>query len=197
MRVFIIRLLGDEQNQKLAFIDGIPDVGLYASCMAKGERIGDHYPDDAKIYLKPKSPGTKLTSLIGNSRGYLIVNEEMKNVILSECMCEIEVLPFVLYDHKKRILTTEYYIVNPIGTVACVNREASDIVYLDSTKAEIVKVKKFVLDPDKAMNAPALFRVPENPRAYFAKENLVKAFQDHQFTNVFLTEVEIRRSEQS
>src|SRR5215470_2242533 len=105
MRYFIIETLGDDQDTKLAFIDTPPeDLGLYEYCIARGERIGDRYPPNASIYLQKKSPGIRLASLIGNTRNYLVVNAEMKAVILDLCAgCDIEVLPFVLFNHKKRI----------------------------------------------------------------------------------------------
>ena len=56
---------------------------------------------------------------------------------------------------------------------------------------EIVAVKKFVLDPKKLEGAPDLFRIPEDEYKYFVSERLAKAFQEHGFTNVFLTEVEV------
>ena len=192
MKYFIIDTLGDDQDVKLAFIDEPPeDLGLYSYCLARGERIGDRYPADAKIYLQPKSPGIKLSSLIGNTNRYLIVNTDVKNVILEHCaQSDFEVLPFTLYNHKKRIHSSDYWIINPIGYLDCVNRAASQIEYLDTDPTKIVDVDKFVLDPKRVKNAPDLFRVPEDREKYFISARLAKAFQDRRFTNMILTEVD-------
>ena len=163
--------------------------------MAKGKRIGDDYPDDAQIYLESLKSGTQLSSFIGNTRSYLIVNTEMKDVILeytSQSNCEFEILPFTLYDHKKRILSKDYWIINPIGTFDCLNKKASEIKYVDKddAKSEVVSIRKFVFDPKKLKDAPDLFRVPEDPTEYFISERLAKAFKEKGFTNIFLTEIE-------
>jgi len=96
----------------------------------------------------------------------------MKDVTVeftSQSNCEFEILPFTLYDHKKRVLTKDYWIVNPIGTFGCLNKEASEIKYVDKddAKSEVVSIRKFVFDPKKLKNAPDLFRVPERVRDYF------------------------------
>jgi hypothetical protein len=159
--------------------------------MARGERIGDRYPTDAKIYLRPKSPGIKLASLVGNTQSYLIVSTEVKNVILEHCaQCDLEMLSFTLYNHKKRIHSSDYWIINPIGYLDCVNLAASDIRYLSTDPTKIVAVRKFVLDTNRLENAPDLFRVPEDREKYFISARLAKAFQERQFTNVILTEVD-------
>jgi len=192
MRFFIINTLGDDQDMTLAFINTPPEhIGLPGYCLSIGERIGERYPADAKIYLQPKSPGLQLCSLIGNTRSYLIVNTEVKDVILEHgSPSDLEVQPFTLYDHKKRILSSDYWIVNPIGYLDCVNRTASTIRYLSTDPNKIVAVRKFVLNTNRLESAPDLFRVPEDPKKYFISARLGKAFQDRKFTNVFLIEVD-------
>ena len=190
MKYFILNILGDHRDRALAFIDHPPTgIGLYSYCMAKGEAAAAHYPTDAKIYLAPRSPGVKLASFIGNTQSYLIVCTEMKNVISEICNCPLEVLPFTLYNHKKRIHSKDYWIVNPLGSRDCLNKTASDIEYLDETKKDVVAVEKFVLDAKRTTNLPDLFRVPEDPKRYFISERLGRAFHEKRFSNVLLFEV--------
>ncbi|HVK54197.1 MAG TPA: DUF1629 domain-containing protein [Burkholderiales bacterium] len=193
MRFFRIWLRGDRKDASLAFVRDEPeDLGLYDYCPRRGERMGDKYPKDAKVRLDPKSPGIKLGSLLGNLIGYLMVNTALKDVILEVCKCEVEVLPFTLYNHKKRVHSTDYWIINPIGVFDCVNRDASTIQYVDATKAEIAGVEKLVFDPNKMAAAPDLFRVPEDPMQQFISERLAKAIKAINPTNVLLMETELQ-----
>ncbi len=196
MTYFLLNTLGDDQDRSLAFIDSPPeDLGLHSYCMARGEPIGSRYPEDARVYLKTKSPGIKLSSLLGNTESYLIVNSAMKDVIREICTTsEIEYLSFTLYNHKKRVHSQDYWIANPIGVADCVNRAASEIKYSSSNSEKIVSVKKYVLDSSKVAHAGHLFRVPEDRSRYFISERLAKAFQDRSFTNVFLFEIDQRAS---
>jgi hypothetical protein len=196
MNYFLLNIMGDDQDRSLAFIDSPPeDLGLFSYCMARGERIGARYPENASVYLKAKSPGIKLSSLLGNTESYLIVNSAMKEVIQEVCKAsEIEYLSFTLYNHKKRVHSQDYWIVNPIGAADCVNRAASEIKYSSSNPEKIVSVKKYVLDSAKVTDAGDLFRVPEDKSRYFISERLAKTFQEGAFTNVFLFEVDQRES---
>ncbi|MBW2737389.1 MAG: hypothetical protein JRE64_00790 [Deltaproteobacteria bacterium] len=200
MRYFKIETLGDDQDRKLAFINEPPEgIGLHSYRMAEGKPVEEYYPEDAKIYLQSKSPGLRLSSFIGNTLSYLIVNSEMKDVIIEysdQGDCEIEILPFTLYNHKKRVYSKDYWIINPIGSFDCVNRKDSDIVYMDEGdhKGEIVVVKIYVFDVRKLENAPHIFRVPENLRRYFISESLGRAFYEKNFSNVLLTEITLTES---
>ncbi len=191
MRYFILETLGDDQDKSLAFIDKSPgDLGIYDYCMARGEVVVDHYPTEARVYLQPESPGGKLCSLIGNTLGYLIVSTEMKTVIEQMYKGKMELLPFTLYNHKGRVHSRDYWIINPIGSIDCLDKEASQIKYLNSSKKEVIAVDKFVLDPRKLSMEPDVFRVPEDLTRYFISARLGKAFQERGFTNIFLIEVD-------
>lgn len=192
MRYFTLGSFGNEAKRDLVFISSPPKgIGLYDYCMRFGEAVGNRYPEDPRIYLEPSRPGIKLASFIGNTVGYLIVCTEMKDAILGADIREIEVLPFKLYNHKNRLHSDDYWIVNPIGSFDCVDRVASDIEYLDASQKDTVAVKKFVLDPTALNNAPDLFRVPEKKDSYFVSERLARSFLSKGFTNIMLKEVAV------
>lgn len=191
MRYFEINTLGDDQDRSLAFADrGVedcPDAGR----MAAGDPIGAKYPADPRIYLQIESPGLKLPSLLGNTAGYLIVSTPMKTILEAFDLGRVELLPFALYDHRKRLFSKDYWIVNPVGTVDCVSRDASEIEYLPEDPERIVTVTRFVLDSKRLQAAPDLFRVPEDPYHYFVSERIPAAWHGKGFTNLYLEEIEV------
>lgn len=193
MRYFKIDPLGDDQDKGLAMIGAPPQgIGLYDYCMARGERVGERYPIDAKIYLEAKQPGIKLPSLLGNTLNYLIVCTDMKDVVVQHCGDELEVLSFTLYNHKKRVHSKDYWIMNPTGSVDCVDEGASEIKYFDNKgKLEVVSVKRYVFDRERAARAPGLFRVPQNLSDYFINLPLARVLQQRGFTNIFLEEIKV------
>ncbi|OVE77373.1 hypothetical protein BVX98_02965, partial [bacterium F11] len=93
-----------------------------------------------------------------------------------------------------RFLSKDYWIINPIGSLNCVNRKASDIIYDDEDPSRVVAVHKFVLDPEKLKSEPPLFRVPEDLSRFFISARLGKEFQDHGFSNILLWEVEQKKT---
>ena len=194
MRYFKINTLGDTKNPKLVMLRSRPEgLGIHDYCLAMGEPIGDRYPDDARIQIPATSKGIVLSSLIGNTQNCLMVKADVKDVIAAHCADqEIEYLPFTLYDRKGRPMSPDCWIVNPIGTFDCVDRDASEVRWVDDTKQEVSSVRKYVFRAKKLEKAPHLFRVPEEVSHYFVSQTLARAFKDRQFTNVLLLEIETR-----
>src|SRR5579884_2171520 len=124
MRCFRLETLGDTRDKSLALISQPPDgLGLFDYCLSEGEPIGDRYPADAAIHLHRKYPGIRLSSLIGNTLCFLIVHTTMKDVLLQHAPNQMEVLPFTLYNHKKRVHSRDYWIINPLAIVDCLDKE--------------------------------------------------------------------------
>jgi hypothetical protein len=186
MRYFRLYLLGNTDDRSIAFVRDAPaGLGLYDACMRRGERIGARFPRNARVYVHS---GRKLGSVLGNTLSYLMVTAAVKDVIVATCKCEIEALPFALYDRKRHLLSRDYWILNPLGTFDCVNRKESDIRYFDATKKDIVGVRSLVFDGRRMAKAPDLFRVPEEPAALFASEALATALKPLRPTNIIFTE---------
>jgi hypothetical protein len=191
VRYFKINILGNDQDRKLAFVDEAVQDCPDAYRVVQGRAYGADYPADARIYLQRESPGIKLSSVLGNTVGYLIVNTTVKTIMQGLDLGNVEILPFTLYDHKKRSLSKDYWIVNPVGTVDCVDRSASVIKLLDGDPKQIIAVKKFVLDSKKLATAPDLFRVPEEPQHYFVSQRIPMALQGKGITNFYIEEIDV------
>jgi hypothetical protein len=161
--------------------------------MAKGKVVAPDWPAEPPTIMPSEStPATKLTSVIPNAASYLIVATELRDVIQAHCEgAAIEYLPVALLSHKDKVQSRDYFFVNPIGTVDCLNHGKSEIVYSQSTPGAVVGVDKYVIDPAKARDAPNVFRIKETPGEYVVKEPLARAFAQHPFTNLYLREIEV------
>lgn len=187
-----IQTLGDRSDKTLAFFRKAPDgIGLKVYYLRRGMRLGGHYPPDASLAMEDRDPGLKLASLLGNTLSFLVVHQAMKDVLEAACQSEVEYLPVRILNHKKRVHSTEYWIVNPLGTVDLVDREASEIDFDDDGKT-IVGVRKLVFVRARLDGAPAMLRVPEKPEDIYIGTKVVKALAPHGFTNVILHEVDSR-----
>lgn len=195
MRYFFVDTMGAPDSQ-LCFLGSPPeDLGLSYYKMARGERMGLSYPQGARVFMDDEHPGIKLASLVGNEHRYLIVERPVKEVIEARCPAvDVEYLPLAIYNHKRRLQRNDYFIVNPIGALDCLDLSASEIEYLDEPDdpyhGAVVGVDRFVLDRKKLEGAPALFRVREEPFRYVIDERLAEALRRGGFTNIVLTEIE-------
>jgi len=181
-------------------INQSPDVDLITQCvldrepedtqhfrykMATGEFAADEYPPDAKWFMSDLWPGIRLPSIVNNTASLLVVHADAKRVIESLGV-PVESYGFTLYDHKKRIASKDHFIVNPLGTFDCLNLQKSEIKYSKSHPDEIIRIKKYVLDPRKLESAPPLFRIKENPRAIvFSQEAVNRLMREANPTNAY------------
>jgi hypothetical protein len=192
MRFFFINVL-KQGDPKFYYSENRPrGLGVKNWRMADGARIAHEWPSELPTITPSESgPAVKLPSLIPTTLSYLIVDTQLRDVIKSHCDgADIEYLPLVLLSHKKKVQSTDYCFVNPIGAIDCLDLSRSKITYSTSAPGEVVGVDKFVIDAAKAKDAPALFRIKEDPGEYVVKEPLARAFAEHDFTNLFLIEVE-------
>ena len=194
MKYYRIDPLG-ETDAGWCILDDVPDIGPAYYKPARGKRVGADYPDDASITMSEDFRGIRVPSLIGNTESYLIVDAPVKELIERHCQgVDIEYLPFTLYNHKNRVASRSHFIVNPIGVVDCINFEASEIERLDSPgdvhHGAVVGIDRLVLDPRKLADAPALFRIREEPSSYVIDGALADALREGGFTNVVLHEIE-------
>src|SRR3990172_7939383 len=105
-------------------------VGIAGYMMAKGLPIGGEYPADVPWQMCKEVPGKRLPSLIGTSCNLLVVARPLRD-ILEQAGAPIECLPFTLLDHKKRVASQDYFIINPLGTFDCLDLQKSHIVWDD------------------------------------------------------------------
>jgi hypothetical protein len=192
MKFFSLSTEGEIENEDLCLLEGPPKgMEREAYRLMRGVAAASVYPQKAKIYLEEDNPGIKLTSLLGNTDSLIIANTALKDVIAGHCKdLEIEYLPFVLYDHRKRVHSKDYFIVNPVGARECLNELESGIKR--GPQNSIVKIERFVIDANKAASLPALFRIDKDPTEYVVREDLAAAMEAGGFTNVFLTELEVK-----
>ncbi|RKG84533.1 imm11 family protein [Corallococcus terminator] len=192
MRYFEINTLGDEQDKELVFVDSEPE-GLdgFGFRLAEGEPTDDVYPADSRIYLNPYSLGLKLTTLVGNSIGYLIAHSSLvEHLRKGHDLSSVELRPVSLYNQRRRPLSRSYWIINPLRFVGCLDRAASRIQYLSSDPEQIVGIDELVFASTRLKDAPDLFRIPEKRMSYFVSERLVEGLQGKGFDNIFLHEVQ-------
>jgi hypothetical protein len=190
MQYFEVDTLGDEQDKSLVFIDREPE-GLdgFGFRLAEGDPTDDIYPEDARIYLDPYNPGLKLTTLLGNSIGYLIVHAAFVERLRSHDMTSVELRPVSIYNQRRRLHSKDYWIVNPLRLIDCLDRKASRIQYASSDPTQIVGIDELVFDSKRLEGAPDMFRIPEQRMSYFISERIIRDIQGRGFDNLFLREI--------
>lgn len=186
MRYFIINLM-PTVDMDYCVLEYAPEGTLDLSFrMSRGVPMGADHPSEPKWQMSEEFGGIKLPSLISNTANMLVVNRELKEVF-ERVEAPVECLPFVLFNHKGRVASRDYFIINPLGSFDCLDVERSDIVRSENG---IVAVDRHVLDSRKMEEAPDIFRVPESPEVIIVSHRLADEMKKVNPTNVYLIEVE-------
>ena len=166
---------------------------IFPNQFMKGIRCGDKYPATARIGMNPEWPAIQLGGVVANTSRILVVHEVLKNLIKAAMkpQDEIEFLPLTIINHKGRVASQAYFIVNPIGTLDCLDQKRSKFNIMEDGR--LFRVEKYVLDSTKIAWEPAIFRPKEEPGEYIINGKITTAFKDSGFTdrNVMIEELEI------
>ena len=189
---YLLDTLGDANDRDLCilrnFVEGLEGKSHYVQF---GTPLTPFHPPDARIHMDERSQGIKLSSLVGTIGGTLIVHREFKELIEKHCKgADIEYLPFTLYDHRKRVHSRDYFIINPLGTFDCLDYEACGIKWGKNNPDILISIRERVLDRKKMEKAPQLFRIGKDSTSYVVGVELARDMYDHDLTNIVWEELD-------
>lgn len=191
MKYFLLNPLGDQDNEDYVFTDNEPEGVIDSYDLIVGVRVADEYPDgigETTLAVAEDHIGLDLPSYIGNTKRFLIVNQDTGALIKAHDVGEVEVIPFVLLNHKGRVHSRDYLLLNPIGTLDCLDLAKTECDFHHDGK--IRTVKKYVLAPSKLVGARHLFRPREAPDRFIFSELLVSALRERACTNFVFKDLE-------
>ena len=163
-KFYSIKTLGNAANPKLAQIEDYVVGQEMDDWRTKyGHPAKKGWPSDATIVLR-KTSGRTLTDLLGTIKNTVFASPALREVIARHCKdVEIEYLPFELVDHRQRTISKDYVIVNPLGTLDCLDVEASDILWDEDEPNKALAVNVAVFSAKKLKKAPGV--VPHRRKA--------------------------------
>lgn len=104
---------------------------------------------------------------------------------------QVECFPFQLINHRGRLHSEAYWIINPLDFVSCLNPGLSRITYSAKDPGMVVTLDEAVFDAQETANCPDLFRLKEDPRTYVISDAIAAEMQRQQFTNIFLEDIKV------
>jgi hypothetical protein len=168
MKFHFIETLG-ESARNLCMVRTEPEgMGFYTHYPAIGRPAVDKVSNPAVMRMDPKG-GTVTRSLIGNTVNYLIASTALKDLLIAESPpATVELLPVALYN-KTRLHSSDYWIVNPLVIVDCLDMKAST---LQMSRGKIISIDERVLSARKLKDAPGLFRIENDVDTYVINDNV-------------------------
>ena len=141
------------------------------------------FPSDAVFRFDPDYPNdTLLADQHRNTNSFVLVSKRVQELLTSAGGPELELLQVKVLDHKKRDVGAPYFIVHPVGTVACLNRPACNI--LEEDEFGIEKLGKLVVESQKIPKDRLIFRIENLSRYVCVRRELAQTIDKAGFTGI-------------
>lgn len=137
-------------------------------------RMSDEYPKDIQL----------TDNLCGGN--YAVISEALKDKIATLASSStLEFLPVSILNHKGRVASKDYFILNPIGWVNCIDIEKSGVVWNALDESDISRMKQLVLK-DGAIPADAdIFRPQHLLPTILVRRSLADQLTTNGFTGLY------------
>jgi hypothetical protein len=124
-----------------------------------GVRVSDKWPTTVVLRMDPDHPkDIKLADNV-HAGGNLIVSSRLKGELASLVgSSSVEFLPISIMNHKGRVASKDYFLVNPVDTIDCIDTKASEVKWNKINPNMISRCKKLVLDEKSIPASATMFR---------------------------------------
>jgi hypothetical protein len=167
--------------------ENVPD----AYELSEGVSRADGFPPDAAFRMNPSFPRDVALADAVQSRGgngVPLVSPALRGVIEGFAPPDIEALPVTIYDHKGRVASDAYVVLNSFHVVDCLDHDRMGVVWNPLDPASIASCDGVVLDPARIDGAPALFRAKNLENRVLVRRDVAEAVRAAGLTGTFFWE---------
>jgi hypothetical protein len=145
------------------------------------------FPAKARFDMDAAHPKEiKLPDSIHNLDGMVVVSQPLKEFVESQSPPDTEYLPVSIYNHKKRLASDSYFIINPLSVPDCIDTKKSKIVWNKIKKDLISDCSRLVLQPTSIDPGLLLFRPKYLAKIVLVARALADAIEKQGFKGVKL-----------
>jgi hypothetical protein len=150
-----------------------------------GEKLEKQFPQNARFTMSGDRPtSTVLTDSLHNTDHLLVVSKRLKEFLQSAGVRQVEFLKVGIRNHKNKTVPDQYYIMNLLEPVDCLDRAASKAKTSPINKDRIASIKKLVLKPSAIESDRRIFRIANFPNAHLVRRDLAEDITKQGFTGI-------------
>jgi hypothetical protein len=139
---------------------------------------------DASSAMNPDWPKDIGLADSMSCENFPVVSAKAKDFFAGESAGKIEFLPIKIINHKGRVASDSYFVVNPLDIVDCIDKDAS-VVKMNPINKQIKGCKQLVLKADAIPPELKIFRLKDWPDVVVIRRELaVKAEKEAGLTNL-------------
>ncbi len=163
--------------------------GLSAlSPLWQGEAVAQKFPTDVEFLMSPDFPDdTVLTDNLHNNFHLIIGSEKLVKYLKQLPAADLEYLKVAIRDHKRKI-AGYYFVINPVGALDCLDREASGAVLAPGTDA-IIDVDEVIVKHEMLDGSRILVRIADFPEGILVRADVAAELGERGFTGIYFEEL--------
>jgi hypothetical protein len=148
------------------------------------------WPKDVKFHMDPNFPKSiQLADCVKNLTGAIVVSKRFKELVEAADAAAVEYLPVSIIDHKGKLASSDYFIVNPYELQDCIDQERS-VLKWNSIDPDLISIcTKLVIDTGKIARGAKVFRLKHLPTNVLFERGLAEKATAAGLTGMKFTEI--------
>jgi hypothetical protein len=157
--------------------------------LKKAQRL-EPWPTDVRFHMDPNFPkAIQLADCLENKASGIVVSKRLKELIEAERPSDVEYLPISIIDHKGKVASADYFLVNPYKLQDCIDKEASTIQWNPIDPTLISACTKMVIDEQKIDSGAKVFRLKHYPTKVMFARDLADKIKQSKSTGITFIEI--------
>lgn len=149
------------------------------------------WPADVRFHMDPNSPKQiQLPDWVDNLHNFIVVSKPLKDFIAESKPVDVQYLPVTIVDHKGKVASTDYVVINPYSLQDAIDQQASVIDWNPIDPTLIAACTTMVLDESRIAPGASIFRLKHYPSKVLLSRELASGIKKAGFTGVKFIEVE-------
>jgi uncharacterized protein DUF1629 len=157
--------------------------------LLKGVPLKNKWPDDVVCRMSSEYP--KDIQLSDNLYGcsYRVVSRRLRDILEPlASMSKIEYLPISVLNHKGRAASKDYFVMNPLDVIDCIDQKKSCVVWNAINTTAISSCDQLVLREDSIPTGCAVFRPKFMLPTILARRDIAAQLSSAGLTGLFFLE---------
>lgn len=156
----------------------------------RGSRKIEQWPADVRFHMDPNFPkAIKLVDCIGNMASAFVASKRLKEAIEAAGPASVQYLPVSIINHKGRLASDEYFVINPFKLQDCIDQKASSLTWNSIDPTLISGCGSLVLDESRIASKATLFRLKHYPFRLIFRRDLADEIKRQKFSGLTFIEI--------
>lgn len=157
---------------RLTELSGFDDEHL----LRRGMALSSRWPAEVRYAMDPfVRDDMVLADTVMTRKPVVVASRRLGDFLLGRLGAAVECLPITIVNHKKRVVSEPYVIVNPLGMQDALDRDRSQPVWSTISTDVIDGVRRLVVDPARVDPAVQMFRLAHYLRPVLVRRHLAEA----------------------